>query len=528
MTPFFRKLFAIVAVLAASAGAFAQPTPPDAGVIRVEPRVQPPDNLPHPSAIARAPASAIAAVLLDPPSPEELGHMRAPSKEGLPLQVGFGRSVAALQDEAALHSKLAWTNLSGGRQVAAVSIRSPGATAIRAGLRIVALPSDAVVRFYAPGGDVSQVTGEEILETIARNLEAGENTADARTYWSPAVESDTLVVEFEISATTPTTELHVFIPQVSHLVTNATRDFAMEKAASASCELDVMCYSAWSSAESNAVARMLFTDAGSSYLCSGTLLADRDTSTTIPYFLSANHCISNQSAASTLQTYWFFRSTACNSGILGNYQTLTGGATLLYASNTTDTSFMKLNATPPAGAMYAGWIVSPVPALNTSLTAVHHPGGDLQKISFANLAMYATCTPPTNDSFTCTTTSSATSQTFYGVQWTQGITEPGSSGSGLFLNNGHYLIGQLYGGSSSCSSGGTDFYGRFDVAYNAALSQWLGVTAASYTLTVTKSGTGTGTVTSSPSGINCGSTCNASFVNGTIVTITATADAGSV
>jgi hypothetical protein len=38
---------------------------------------------------------------------------------------------------------------------------------------------------------------------------------------------------------------------------------------------------------------------------------------------------------------------------------------------------------------------------------------------------------------------------------------------------------------------------------------------------VTKAGTGTGTVTSSPSGINCGGTCVATFPNGTTVTLTA-------
>jgi hypothetical protein len=49
-----------------------------------------------------------------------------------------------------------------------------------------------------------------------------------------------------------------------------------------------------------------------------------------------------------------------------------------------------------------------------------------------------------------------------------------------------------------------------------------------YTLTVTKSGTGTGTVISSPSGINCGSTCSYQFISGTNVTLTATSDATSV
>ncbi|MCX7556998.1 proprotein convertase P-domain-containing protein [Xanthomonadaceae bacterium JHOS43] len=46
-----------------------------------------------------------------------------------------------------------------------------------------------------------------------------------------------------------------------------------------------------------------------------------------------------------------------------------------------------------------------------------------------------------------------------------------------------------------------------------------------HALTVQKSGAGTGTITSSPSGINCGSTCSASFSSNTTVTLTATAAA---
>ena len=42
-----------------------------------------------------------------------------------------------------------------------------------------------------------------------------------------------------------------------------------------------------------------------------------------------------------------------------------------------------------------------------------------------------------------------------------------------------------------------------------------------YAFTVTKAGTGTGTVTSTPAGINCGSTCSASYTSGTSVTLTA-------
>lgn len=58
-------------------------------------------------------------------------------------------------------------------------------------------------------------------------------------------------------------------------------------------------------------------------------------------------------------------------------------------------------------------------------------------------------------------------------------------------------------------------------------TNYITVTPPVYTLTVTKSGAGSGTVTSSPPGINCGSDCTETYTEGTVVTLTATADAGS-
>jgi hypothetical protein len=52
--------------------------------------------------------------------------------------------------------------------------------------------------------------------------------------------------------------------------------------------------------------------------------------------------------------------------------------------------------------------------------------------------------------------------------------------------------------------------------------------SGTFTLQVTKNGTGSGTVTSSPSGISCGTTCSRSFSGGTTVTLTAVPASGSV
>jgi hypothetical protein len=52
--------------------------------------------------------------------------------------------------------------------------------------------------------------------------------------------------------------------------------------------------------------------------------------------------------------------------------------------------------------------------------------------------------------------------------------------------------------------------------------------APSITVTVSKAGTGTGSVSSTPTGINCGTTCSITYLAGTLVTLVATPDAGSV
>lgn len=56
----------------------------------------------------------------------------------------------------------------------------------------------------------------------------------------------------------------------------------------------------------------------------------------------------------------------------------------------------------------------------------------------------------------------------------------------------------------------------------------LATVVANFTVTVNKVGAGTGTVTSNPSGIDCGATCNGQFTQGSIVNLTAAPAAGSV
>ena len=67
----------------------------------------------------------------------------------------------------------------------------------------------------------------------------------------------------------------------------------------AACVQDATCYGTSDYAHieeaRDAVAHMLFVSGAYMYMCSGGLLADTDSSTQIPYFLTANHCISRSS-----------------------------------------------------------------------------------------------------------------------------------------------------------------------------------------------------------------------------------------
>jgi hypothetical protein len=62
---------------------------------------------------------------------------------------------------------------------------------------------------------------------------------------------------------------------------------------------------------------------------------------------------------------------------------------------------------------------------------------------------------------------------------------------------------------------------------SAYTNEACGTTPQVFNLSVVRAGGGSGAVTSSPAGINCGTTCSASFNQGTPVTLTASPAAGS-
>lgn len=471
-----------VAALAACGGggeAVTAATAP-APVLRVEGRAAPQaDDLLISSVKSRS------AALAPVPARVALGPLAQSKQLGDttgPMLVGAGRDVIATGTRERTLQQLNWRAGEAGAQVAAISFTAEEAHGLRLGVRVGALPGSAMLRVYSQArpDTVFQISGQEVLQRIERNRNAGDHSDAGRTWWTPDIGSAEVTLEIELPAGVPAGALDIAVPRVSHIF--AALEIPQEQEVvskineSDPCNLDATCYDAYAN-QRNAVARMLFVnDDGLTYACTGTLLSDASGSGT-PYFLSANHCISSQTAASTLQTDWFYRSPACNSRTLSSATTKRyNGATLLYASSSTDTSFLRLNDAPPAGTFFAGWDASAgAAATGTPVVGLHHPQADLLKISFGSVVGQSSCTSAGGTQVTC----SGTSGNFYRVGWSQGTTQGGSSGSALFSSDGRYVMGTLYAGNAVCGvTTSADFYGRFDVAYNTALKQWLGTASA--------------------------------------------------
>jgi hypothetical protein len=394
-------------------------------------------------------------------------------------QIGFARAVPTTDDW------LIWHDVQSGGKVATLTVKSSDALGLRMGVLIKRLPITAELRFFAPDNkeqDFYFSAGIDILETIYRNLSSDDSEA-ARTYWSPIVQGTSIGLEIYLPAGIATDQVDISVPTISHIFqeTLNLRDSLYSDYRSLNCELDYTCdASAWP--VGNAVAKMQFVDNGQSYTCTGTLLNNTRNKST-PYFLTANHCISTQTVASSLITTWLYSSSVCNDRIAVNSAAIRRlrGATLLYATNSTDNALLKLNEDPPAGTSLAGWKVT-ADVIAQDGIGIHHPQGDLKKISYGVIEGLTTCLLTAEPTFSCAT--SKANNTHFNSKWTRGLTEPGSSGSGLFLTGG-YLIGTLSGGSSNCATTGPDVYGRFDVAYSQALHTWLDPVSANTVIPTT-------------------------------------------
>ncbi|WP_062056950.1 GEVED domain-containing protein [Aquimarina longa] len=192
--------------------------------------------------------------------------------------------------------------------------------------------------------------------------------------------------------------------------------------------------------------------------CSGSLINNTANNGT-PYFLTANHCTSNQNV-----TNWVFvfnyESPGCSGNSDGSTSQSISGSQIMNSGSESDYALLKLSSTPPSSynVYYSGWDATG--NIPSKTTGIHHPAGDVKKISFDN------------DAPSISTYSGGLGSTHWKVKdWDDGTTEGGSSGSALFDQNKR-IIGQLHGGSAACGNNSPDWYGRLSVTY-PNICQWL-------------------------------------------------------
>jgi hypothetical protein len=195
---------------------------------------------------------------------------------------------------------------------------------------------------------------------------------------------------------------------------------------------------------------------GGSAHCSGTLVNNTAQDGT-PYFLTAKHCMINN--LSTFVFVFNYESSDCEGNLEKTYYTY-NGATLLASHVNSDFALLLMNDTPAREAMpyYAGW--DRRDSAVAKAVGIHHPEGDLKKISVCNNLLESTNWYDENPSYP--------ENTHWKVPlWEKGSTEYGSSGSGLF-NSSEQIIGQLEGGLAECNgtlpNDTSDWYGK--IAYS--------------------------------------------------------------
>lgn len=255
---------------------------------------------------------------------------------------------------------------------------------------------------------------------------------------------------------------------VIETVTHVYKDiFKREKGFgdSGNCNVNVVCPEGESWEKQVRSIGMIVTNSGTRW-CTGTLINNANNDNT-PYFLTANHCILDAGDDPSTWSFIFnYKSSECSpseNGLLGNS---VFGAEVKASNNTNDFALLQLNQSPPEeyNIYYAGWSRNIAEISNT--TGIHHPSGDVMKISkdFDAPELSAYLGGVGDDYWRV-------------IDWDEGTTEGGSSGSALFNPEGQ-IIGQLRGGMASCNNELSDYYGAFYKSWDGQssdkrLKDWL-------------------------------------------------------
>ncbi len=360
-----------------------------------------------------------------------------------------------------------WQQLKDGSRLWRVRVRVEGATDLRFGFARFALPADATLHL---------IGGNGYYQGPYTAADAG-----AAGFGSSVVPGDTATIELRLL---PGSRASNDVLELTRVGAGFRDLFKLAldtgPGTSGACNVNVVCPLGQPYAdEIRAVGYYEYVDDEDfgTYICSGTLLAD------VPhdrrnYFLSAAHCVSSSAEAASMVVYWNYQSTLCNGLGMpagGYFNDDQHGAVLRATRDDADFTLVELVQAPDPDwhVYYAGWDASGSAPSGT--VGIHHPSGDVKKITAGPM-------PRTMDN--CIGTGGASTDTHWEAgPYSQGTTEGGSSGSGLFVKAGNgggrdkRLIGVLSGGFAACSNispgqpnDETDCYGKLASAWSGPAS----------------------------------------------------------
>ncbi len=233
------------------------------------------------------------------------------------------------------------------------------------------------------------------------------------------------------------------------------------------CEVDAVCSEGnnWRD-QQRGVARISVKHGTGFGWCSGSLVNNTDQDC-LPYFLTADHCADGTSFEDLLVWVFYFNYERQNCNDSNEPEpasnTMTGATKKARGGwSGSDFYLVLFNSYIPIeyDVFFNGWRT--INASSTSGVGIHHPAGDVKKISTYTNALV-----------------NSSGNTHWAVKWTStangaGVTEGGSSGSPIFNNNG-LVVGTLTGGLSACVAGGAgtgtgpnewDIYGKFSYSWS--------------------------------------------------------------
>jgi hypothetical protein len=394
--------------------------------------------------------------------PEEIDAIREWNAQGrFPAKNGFTRHIGdalhARVTGAAAAAKSAGsgivTNSERGTNVWSGSVRVEGAYRMRVHLKNVAVPAGTTFWVYGRTGD-----------PIAFGTELVDSNGEL---YTPSVEGDMAFLEMETPAGSAGAAFD--ITDVLELVALGRLPGEVKPDDSPTCLVDATCTSSSTldviDLYRRAIADLYYVKAGSGFVCTGGLINDSDSATFVPYLLTANHCFSTQTVATTLEAFWDYRTPSCG----GTPPSLTSsqrssGSTLLATGTASDFTFVRLN-TVPAGRAFLGWDArTSVINAGTTLFRVSHPFPDgftdplPQRFSTTNVSLTSlTCSARPRGPY------------IYSTLATGGV-YGGSSGSPVILSGG-YVVGQLFGScgpsdpAAGCDASNLTLDGAFSTTY---------------------------------------------------------------